>query len=56
MMASLLPMRYARIWQISNGKRAMANEGSNRELPTRNQEKHPRGSNRRNRPEETGKR
>lgn len=40
---------------MSNGKWAMANEESNRELPMRKQEKQPWESTRRNRPEETGK-
>jgi len=26
MLASLLPMHYARVWQVQNGKWAMANE------------------------------
>jgi len=42
MLASLLPMRYARIWQVRNGEWAQANEKGNRELPMRNQEKQPR--------------
>jgi len=33
MLASPLPMRYARIWQMRNGKRVKANERGNRELP-----------------------
>lgn len=55
MLASLLPMHSARIWHVRNGQGAMGNEGSTRELPMRNQEKQPRGSTRRNSPEETGK-